>query len=269
MRAAVATEFDNKSVAEQKSIVLAWSLLMEDRFQELRKCIFATSEERRRFRQFVVNAVIATDIADKELKNKREARWDAAFLQNSESTGVSLSKHDMNRRATVIFEYIIQASDIAHCMQHWLTYQRFNRRLFEERYLAWITGHSPKEPSQGWYKGELWFFDNYIIPLAKKLHKCGVFGVSYYEMVAFAEENRLEWEQKGQDIVPVMLHDCQAKYGSDPVAFQEKYGTNPSTFFWEQQSREMDLPLVFDQNEVSASTNGPEFVRQTGERVFL
>jgi hypothetical protein len=34
------------------------------------------------------------------------------------------------------------------------------------------------DPSTFWYQGELGFFDNYIIPLAKKLKECNVFGVS-------------------------------------------------------------------------------------------
>jgi hypothetical protein len=33
-----------------------------------------------------------------------------------------------------------------------------------------------------WYKGEIGFLDFYIIPLAKKLKDCGVFGVSSDEV---------------------------------------------------------------------------------------
>jgi hypothetical protein len=123
----------------------------------------------------------------------------------------------VNRRATIVYEYIIQASDVCHTMQHWHTYQKFNHRLFEERYLAWLRCDcGAKEPSATWYVGELWFFDNYIIPLAKKLHKCGVFGVSYHEYLNYAMENRKEWESKGKDIVANMLAECQRKYVRDP-----------------------------------------------------
>ena len=41
--------------SEQNSVDLAWSLLMEDNFKELRKAIYSTEDERRRFRQLVVN----------------------------------------------------------------------------------------------------------------------------------------------------------------------------------------------------------------------
>ena len=60
--------------------------------------------------------------------------------------------------------------------------------------------------------GELWFFDNYIIPLAKKLDKCGVFGVSYAEYVTYALENRKEWTSKGKAIVEEMKSECDTKY---------------------------------------------------------
>ena len=45
------------------------------------------------------------------------------------------------------------------------------------------------------------FFDYYIIPLAKKLKECGVFGVSSDEYLNYATQNRQEWEIKGKEIV--------------------------------------------------------------------
>lgn len=52
--------FRNKSVAEQNSLEIAWSLLMSDRFKGLRDYIFCDTDELLRFRQVVVNAVLAT-----------------------------------------------------------------------------------------------------------------------------------------------------------------------------------------------------------------
>ena len=49
------------------------------------------------------------------------------------------------------------------------------------------------------------FFDFYIIPLANKLFKCGVFGVSSDELLSYAQVNRQEWEQKGQALVQEYL----------------------------------------------------------------
>ena len=88
---------------------------------------------------------------------------------------------------------IIQASDVSHTMQHWHIYRKWNKRLFTEMYVAFRQGRMAKDPSTFWYKGEIGFFDNYIIPLAKKLKECNVFGVSSDECLNYAIQNRNEW----------------------------------------------------------------------------
>jgi hypothetical protein len=93
-------------------------------------------------------------------------------------------------------------------MQHWHVYQKWNQRLFEEMYSAYKSGRGGADPSVGWYKGEIWFYDNYIIPLAKKLKECGVFGVASDEFLTYAIGNRNEWESKGEVIVQEMLVSC-------------------------------------------------------------
>merc|ERR1712048_1319128 len=71
---------------------------------------------------------------------------------------------------------------------------------------AYKSGRGPaRDPALGWYEGELWFFDNYVIPLAKKLEECGVFGVSSDECLNYALENRKEWESRGRDLVKTMM----------------------------------------------------------------
>eukprot|EP00980_Cylindrotheca_fusiformis_P001737 scaffold403_cov113-Cylindrotheca_fusiformis.AAC.1 len=65
-----------KSVAEQNSVELAWGMLMGKEYNALRACIYHTEEDLRRFRQLVVNTVMATDIVDKELQALRKARWE-------------------------------------------------------------------------------------------------------------------------------------------------------------------------------------------------
>jgi hypothetical protein len=88
----IAKIYKNKSVAEQNSVDIAWDLLMEPSYGDLRNCIYQSQEELERFRHLIVNAVMATDIADKEQAAFRRKRWEKAT---------------------------IQASDVAHSMQHW------------------------------------------------------------------------------------------------------------------------------------------------------
>lgn len=201
-----AIRYHNRSVAEQHSIAVAWSLLMQPCYRELRECIYRTEDEFNRFRQLVVNSVMATDIMDRELKKFRDNRWEKAFdLKNdfgSHSHGhEGPCNENCDRMATVVIEHMIQASDVAHTMQHWHVYLKFNERLFKEMYQAYKEGRAEKDPSEYWYEGELNFFKFYIIPLALKLKECGVFGVSGDEYFFHAESNRSEWALKGKEIV--------------------------------------------------------------------
>jgi class 3 adenylate cyclase len=201
-KTATAERYSGKSVAEQHSVDLAWEMLMDPSLQDLRRCIYTNEAEYNRFRQLVINCVIATDIFDKDLKELRNKRWEVAFHQEEEKSSLENVRDDFNRKATIVIEHIIQAADVSHTMQHWHVYQKWNERLFKEMYQAYKAGRSgDKDPTLGWYKGEIWFFDNYVIPLAKKLKECGVFGVSSDECLNYAVQNRQEWEKKGEEIV--------------------------------------------------------------------
>ena len=76
-----------------------------------------------------------------------------------------------------------------------------NEKLFHELYRAYRSGRTTVDPSQNWYQGELGFFDFYVVPLAKKLEECGVFGVSSDEYLTYAMANRREWELKGKQML--------------------------------------------------------------------
>ena len=213
----VAIVYDGKSVSEQHSVDLAWHLLMEPNYSNLRDAIFVNEIELKRFRQLVVNSVMATDIFDKDLKMIRDSRWDKAFDEEVKRQEGS-TRIFSNRRATIVIEHIIQASDIAHCMQHWKVYQKWNKRLFTEMYVAYQAGRATKNPADFWYGGELWFFDNYIVPLATRLKDCGVFGVSCDEFLDCALDNRHEWERTGKEIVAKMVAEVEGDGGVDEAA---------------------------------------------------
>lgn len=131
-------KYRNKSVAEQNSLDLAWDLMMQDRFLDLRNCLFTTQAELKRFRQVLVNVVLATDIFDPELNGLRKARWNKAFSADRDIS------HEENNdlRATIVIEHIIQASDVSHTMQHWHVYRKWNRRLFQG-----MSGHAHERTS--------------------------------------------------------------------------------------------------------------------------
>ena len=75
---------------------------------------------------FVCLLFLATDIVDKELKDLRNNRWDKAFNIGDTSKPTALmSREEVNRKATIVLEHLIQASDISHTMQHWHVYRKW------------------------------------------------------------------------------------------------------------------------------------------------
>ena len=119
----VGRRYKGRSVAEQKSLDIAMDLLNQPRFQGLRGALCETPKEVKRFRQLVINSVMATDLADKELKELRNARWEKAFSNIVESTTasdsissqsppphgnddgqhlVNMKREGINRKATIV-----------------------------------------------------------------------------------------------------------------------------------------------------------------------
>jgi hypothetical protein len=126
--------YKNTSVAEQNSVDLAWNLLMEPQFKDLQGCIFTDEAEVTRFRKYVVNLVIATDIFEKQMKQRRQERWTKAFAYENRTessdtvtvTSVWTRQQEdeaANMKATIVLEHIIQAADVSHTMQHWKVYK--------------------------------------------------------------------------------------------------------------------------------------------------
>lgn len=112
----MANLYQNQSIAEQHSLDESWAILMDPQYHELRLAIFGDRTGMLRFRQVFVNVVLATDIFDKQLNDLRKNRWNKAFNNGGEMNS--------DLRATIVVEHIIQASDVAHTMQHWHIYRK-------------------------------------------------------------------------------------------------------------------------------------------------
>jgi hypothetical protein len=87
-------------------------------YNDLRSCIYTNDCELEAFRELIVDAVLATDIADKELGTLRKNRWEQAFIQTPSERACQI---DQERKATIVLEHIIQASNVC-----------ISSRLFEE-----------------------------------------------------------------------------------------------------------------------------------------
>jgi 3'5'-cyclic nucleotide phosphodiesterase len=252
----LAKKFDNKSITEQNSIEIAWNLFMADTYIDLRAAMFSNLTEQDHFRQIVVHCVLATDMLDPNLKHIRNQQWKCAFGSNG-PTCRSMGREMDNRKAAIVIGLLMQTSNVAHTMQHvstlclwffykdstltlifylffgmfhqqWHIYRKWNEKFYRETLVAFLTGRTEYDPSIDWYQKEIQSFDFTIIPLAKKLKECGVFGVSGHEYLNYALNNRKEWESTGKEIVAEMSDRCRSEIMAE-IMKQMKANQNPGT----------------------------------------
>ena len=114
----LAVKYKNQSIAEQNSIDVAWSILMADKYTDLRAAIFSTSSEQDHFRQIVIHSIMATDMIDPQLKEMRHQKWKQTFGGSHSPSRRVMSRDMDNRKATIVIEHLMQTSSIAHTMQH-------------------------------------------------------------------------------------------------------------------------------------------------------
>ena len=129
----VAVVYHGKSPAENHSINLAWTTLMLPEYKDLVKCLCPTASEKARLKKLVINAVLATDVFDPDLKASRDSRWEQVFGESAYklNTANNLSDDETDNadslKVIIVLEHLIQASDVAHTMQHWHVYIKWVR----------------------------------------------------------------------------------------------------------------------------------------------
>jgi 3'5'-cyclic nucleotide phosphodiesterase len=125
----IAIFYGGKSPAENHSLSLGWELLMEPDYSDLVDCICGKDrKDADRLKDLLTNAVLATDVFDKELKEGRDTRWNRVF--GTDDLTRDEAQHLDSLKATIVMEHLIQASDVAHTMQHWHVY------------IKWVSGFS-------------------------------------------------------------------------------------------------------------------------------
>ena len=127
-------------------------------------------------------------------------------------------------------------------------------------YFAYLKGRADKDPSENWYGGELWFYDNYVIPLAGKLRECGVFGVSSDEYLNYAVQNRNEWERKGKQCVEDFKAKCIREAQRKGLLGTESTGSVTSM----NEAKESGSLEGEEGDNVSCGSTAPESTLPTG-----
>lgn len=202
--------YDHQSVSEQNALDMAWRALMDPEFEDLRRCIYADEKELREFRSVLVHGVLATDMTDKSLNKIIQRRWEKAFNSSVPKEAVHEDEAAIvSRKATAVVEHLMQAAEVSHAMQHWHVYCKWSQLLFVEAYTSFQTKRTDMDPSVGWYRKELAYFDQQVVPLAKKLKSSGLLGSSGDMYLQNALQNREDWARKGEDLVAGLMLEVE------------------------------------------------------------
>ena len=286
--------YNDKSIAEQNSLKVAFSTLMDPRFAELRHTLCPTSEDQFEFRRIVIDLVMCTDIASPERMQITKSKWAEAFgtkvarpsddgmravshtpasssseaiatvtasrprlvslRRNSVGTnptrqynrrakdggklGIKRALHlkgstiefystsgdtddpeavEVRLRSSSVLELMMNAADVAHTMQSFENFVKWNKRLYEELHEAYESGRcadgEEDDPSKDWFGNQLGFYEIYILPLARRLRKCGAFAPDAGEaFVQNAKNICRRWEHEGAAITDRMIEEVRREY---------------------------------------------------------
>jgi len=90
--------YNDQSVAEQRSLAVAFATLMRPEFAVLREALFPTREDYVRFRKLVINLVLCTDIASPERQQIVKSKWKEAFGAETTAAAARAREREQKRR---------------------------------------------------------------------------------------------------------------------------------------------------------------------------
>lgn len=172
--------------------------------REIKSTELRASLRRRRFTMFT------TDAAAKEFANHPHNRR-LGIRTSMDFSGMLLDAYrtmDQLQQHAVL-ETMMNVADVAHTMQSFTIFCKWNRRLYKEFYTAHLRGRLTFNPEDNWYENQIGFFSHYIIPLSRKMKTCGVFGTTGNVFEYFATENKKRWVEEGELISVQIMEDVK------------------------------------------------------------
>jgi hypothetical protein len=127
------------------------------------------------------------------------------------------SAGSMLLKSEAVLETLMITADVAHTMQDFDVFVKWNRFLFRELLSAFKSKRIGFDPSGGWYENQIGFYKGYIIPLADKLRQCGVFGDQGSLFVNCAKLNLELWTERGREISKDIVGSTREEMGFPPL----------------------------------------------------
>lgn len=238
--------------AERLSIDRAVDVLLEKKYITFREAFIPDAKRRLIFVRLLFCSIISTDIAEPETVEDGKSRFyfikavNEAFGDDNEradqeveydrnlcplrdvifeiclkvASKVDIEEHmrhicltKANLELCVLSEHLMQSCDVAHLMQDFANYVKWNFRLYKEVLVCHKAGLAP-DPKNGWIKGQAAFVESYVLPLAKRtefcLGKCA-------NLESLANKNNDRWKREGEMILDIYAQGIERNETEDQI----------------------------------------------------
>ncbi len=168
--------------------------------KEIQSTELKAAISRRRFTMFSTDAAVEEFATESRRLGIRTSMDFSGMLLDAYNSVDQLKQH-------AVLETMMNAADVAHTMQSFQVFVKWNKRLFREFYVAHKAGRLSFDPCENWYENQIGFIKHYILPLTQKMKACGVFGHTGSVFEYFATENLKRWMKEGEDISERIIFD--------------------------------------------------------------
>jgi len=189
----------------------------EPQIVEIKSAELKQAARRRRFTMFTSDATAL------EFENERRSRR-LGIRTSMDFSGMLLEayRNTDQLQQHAVLETMMNVADVAHTMQSFHIFVKWNRRLYKEFYAGHLSRRLSFDPSENWYENQIGFFSHYIIPLSQKMSKCGVFGSAGSVFEYFAKENLKRWTEEGEEISEQIIREVAEEVEKEMQQEQEQ-----------------------------------------------
>ena len=201
---------EGNPVLAQTTLQTVWEILNEGQYKALFGAICSTDSHIELFHHILAEAVLTIDLSN----SKRRGRGIERASNALPDPFVDKEALTVDPEVMALIKIIIQASDIAHALQHWTSFSEWNERLYDQKNEAFVTGTSESNPALDWYEQIIKFFQNVAIPVAETLQDRTLGG----EHLLCALENFQEWQVTGKAASTKLLVERQRTPSKNSLA---------------------------------------------------
>ena len=133
--------------------------------------------------------------------------------EDKEKHKEQLSISKSNLELCMLSEHLMQTCDVAHLMQGWKNYVKWNFRLYKELLVCHREGLIP-DPSTNWVKGQTSFVEAYVYPLAARTESS--MG-NFANLQSSTKENNDRWGREGSLILNIFVSGIQNSETEDQI----------------------------------------------------